>query len=143
VLIGGPGGEAAWLNYGCRSVAAAGLRMLACVLHDEARSLDVRVQMLSIDAPVRDETPCVHQCPEWPSGQAIGRRALQLIDRDRPGEPAGPVVHFARSAVHDIGRVEFTSPRTTTTRTAFRDVRTFLKALTSDDRNEVFPDDTP
>ena len=75
VFIGGPGSEAPWSNYGFRSVAAAGLRMLACVLHDEARSLDVRVQMLSIGAPVRGETPCAHHCPEWPSGVAIGRAA--------------------------------------------------------------------
>ena len=53
VIIGGPGSEAPWSNYGFRSVAAAALRMLACVLHDEARSLDVRVQMLLVAAPVR------------------------------------------------------------------------------------------
>jgi NAD(P)-dependent dehydrogenase (short-subunit alcohol dehydrogenase family) len=134
VLIGGPGSDAAWLNYGCRSVAAAALRMLANVLHDEARSLDVRVQMLSIGTPVRGESQCAHQCPEWPSGFEIGRRALQLIDRDLPGESPGPVVHFARSNAHDAGRVESTPAGTTTRRAAFRDVQTFLKTLVSDDR---------
>ena len=114
VFIGGPGSEAPWSNYGFRSVAAAGLRMLARVLHDEGRSLDVRVQMLSIGAPVRGETPCAHHCPEWPSGLAIGRRALQLIDRDRPGESASPVVRFARLAVHDERDVESATAGTTT-----------------------------
>ena len=117
VFIGGPGTEAPWSNYGFRSVAAAGLRMLACVLHDEARSLDVRVQMLSIGAPVRGETPCAHHCPEWPSGVAIGRRALQLIDRDRPGESASPIVRFARLAVHNEGGVETATAATTTRET--------------------------
>ena len=143
VFIGGPGTEAPWSNYGFRSVAAAGLRMLACVLHDEARLLDVRVQMLSIGAPVRGETPCAHHCPEWPSGVAIGRRALQLIDRDRPGESASPIVRFARLAVHNEGGVEFATAATTTKGPSLPDVRSFLKALTSVARNEVDPDDTP
>jgi len=143
VFIGGPGTEAPWSNYGFRSVAAAGLRMLACVLHDEGRSLDVRVQMLSIGAPVRGETPCAHHCPEWPSGLAIGRRALQLIDRDRPGESAGPVVRFARLAVHNEGGVESATAATTTKGTSLPDVRSFLKALSFIDRNEVDADDTP
>lgn len=143
VFIGGPGTEAPWSNYGFRSVAAAGLRMLACVLHDEARSLDVRVQMLSIGAPVRGETPCAHHCPEWPSGVAIGRRALQLIDRDRPGGSASPIVRFARLAVHNEGGVETATSATTTKGPSLPDVRSFLKALTSVARNEVDPDDTP
>jgi NAD(P)-dependent dehydrogenase (short-subunit alcohol dehydrogenase family) len=143
VFIGGPGTETPWSNYGFRSVAAAGLRMLACVLHDEARLLDVRVQMLSIGAPVRGETPCAHHCPEWPSGLAIGRRALQLIDRDRPGESASPVVRFARLAVHNERDVESATAETTTRRPSVPDVRSFLKPLSSIDRNEVDADDTP
>ena len=143
VFIGGAGSEAPWSNYGFRSVAAAGLRMLACVLHDEGRSLDVRVQMLSIGTPVRGETPCAHHCPEWPSGLAIGRRALQLIDRDRPGESASPVVRFARPAVHNEGGVESATAATTTKGPSLPDVRSFLKALTSVARNEVDQDDTP
>jgi NAD(P)-dependent dehydrogenase (short-subunit alcohol dehydrogenase family) len=143
VLIGGPGSDAAWLNYGCRSVAAAALRMLANVLHDEARSLDVRVQMLSVGTPVRGESQCAHQCPEWPSGFEIGRRALQLIDRDFSGQSAGPVVHFARSGAHDAGRVQSSAAQTTTKQSVFPNVPTFLKTLISDDRNEVFRNDIP
>ena len=143
VLIGGPGSEASWLNYGCRSVAAAALRMLANVLHDEAQSLDVRVQMLLVETPMRGEPCAARQCPQWPSGDAIGEQALRLIDREGAAKPARPVVHFARPAVHDVGGVESTAVGTTTKQPVFPDVRTFLKTLLSDDRNEVFPDDTP
>ena len=38
VLIGGPGAEQPWAGYGHRSIAAAALRMLARVLHEEARA---------------------------------------------------------------------------------------------------------
>ena len=143
LLIGGPGSEASWLNYGCRSVAAAALRMLANVLHDEAQSLDVRVQMLLVETPMRGETCVASQCPQWPSGDAVGKQALRLIDREAAANPARPVVRFARPAVHDVGRVESAAAGTTTRQSLFPDVPTFLKTLISDDRNEVFPDDTP
>jgi NAD(P)-dependent dehydrogenase (short-subunit alcohol dehydrogenase family) len=143
VLIGGPGSEAAWLNYGCRSVAAAALRMLANVLHDEAQSLDVRVQMLLVETPVRGETSPASQCPQWPSGDAVGKQALRLIDREVATKPARPVVRFARPAVDDVGGVESATDGTTTRQSLFPDVPTFLKTLISDDRNEVFPDETP
>jgi len=136
VLIGGPGSETPWSNYGFRSVAAAALRMLACVLHDEAHSLDVRVQLLLVDAPVRGDLPCRHACPEWPSAVAVGRRALQLIERGIATEPARAVVHYARG-------VDSAATQTTTSRREHTDVRSFLKGLSSLDRNEVFPDDTP
>src|SRR3546814_1724253 len=51
VLIGGPGAEHPWAGYGHYSIGAAALRMLARVLHDEARTLPVRVQLLAIDSP--------------------------------------------------------------------------------------------
>ena len=136
VLISGPGSELPWAGYGYRSVAGAALRMMACVLHDEARSLPVRVQLLLVDAPVRDELPCRHACPEWPSAAAIGRRALQLIERSNANEPARAVVHYARG-------VDSAAAQTTTSRREHTDVRSFLKGLSSLDRNEVFPDDTP
>jgi len=134
VLIGGPGSEAAWLNYGRRSIAAAALRMLASVLHDEAQALDVRVQMLLLETPVRGETCAAHQCPHWLSGDAIGERALQLIERDGAGKPAHPVVYYGR-------RVDSAAARTTSNGGRFTDVRSFLENLTSADRIEVYPDD--
>lgn len=136
VLIGGPGSEAAWLNYGCRSVAAAALRMLANVLHDEAQPLDVRVQMLLLETPIRGEACAAHQCPQWPNGDAIGERALQLIAREDDGKPARPFVYYGR-------RVDSAAVRTTNRGGRFTDVRSFLRTLTSADRIEVFPDDIP
>jgi NAD(P)-dependent dehydrogenase (short-subunit alcohol dehydrogenase family) len=134
VLIGGPGSEAAWLNYGRRSIAAAALRMLASVLHDEAQALDVRVQMLLLETPVRGETCAPHQCPHWLNGDAIGERALQLIERDGRGKPAHPVVYYGR-------RVDSAAAQTTSRGEPFTGVRSFLDNLTSGDRIEVFPDD--
>jgi NAD(P)-dependent dehydrogenase (short-subunit alcohol dehydrogenase family) len=92
VLIDGPGGEHPWAGYGHRSVGAAALRMLARVLHDEARVLPVRVQMLSVELPVRTEANAAQACTQWPSAVAIGRRALAMIDR-RDSEGAAPLVH--------------------------------------------------
>jgi NAD(P)-dependent dehydrogenase (short-subunit alcohol dehydrogenase family) len=132
VLIGGPGSEGAWLNYGRRSIAAAALRMLAAVLHEEAQALDVRVQMLLLEAPVRGESRAAHECPHWLSGDAIGVRALQLIERDGAGKPAHPVVYYGRRSA---------AAGTTSNGGRFTDVRSFLKNLTSGDRIEVFPDD--
>ena len=83
-------------------------------------------------------------CPEWPSGVAIGEQALQLIDRDRPGESARPVVRFARLAVHNEGGVESATAATTTRRPSVPDVRYVPEGPESPiDRNEVDPDDTP
>ena len=62
VLIGGPGGESPWAGYGHRSVAAAAQRMLACVLHDEARALDVRVHLLAVDSPACTDANRMHAC---------------------------------------------------------------------------------
>lgn len=87
VLIGGPGSELPWSGYGQRSVAAASLRMLARVLHDEARPLGVRVQLLSVEAPVRGE-PHRHACPNWPTAVEIGERALALVAGAANGDAA-------------------------------------------------------
>ena len=81
VLIDGPGGDHPWAGYGHRSVGAAALRMLARVLHDEARALGVRLQLLSLDWPVRTEANARHACAQWPSAVGVGRRVLALIDR--------------------------------------------------------------
>jgi NAD(P)-dependent dehydrogenase (short-subunit alcohol dehydrogenase family) len=132
VLIGGPGSEASWLNYGGRSVAAAALRMLARVLHDEAQPLDVRVQILLPEAPIRGEA-CGAQCEHWPSGDEVGEQALRLLERD--GAPAAhPIVYVGR-------RVDSAAHRTTSVKQGFTDVPSFLKTLTSADPTEVFRDD--
>lgn len=92
VLIGGPGSEHPWAGYGHRSIGAAALNMLARVLHDEARALPVRVQLLAIDSPVCTEDNIGHACPRWPSALAVGQRALALIAQ--PRGKAEAVVHF-------------------------------------------------
>jgi hypothetical protein len=92
VLIGGPGSEHPWAGYGHRSIGAAALNMLARVLHDEARALPVRVQLLAIDSPVCTEDNIGHACPQWPSALAVGQRALALIAQ--PRGKAEAVVHF-------------------------------------------------
>jgi NAD(P)-dependent dehydrogenase (short-subunit alcohol dehydrogenase family) len=91
VLVGGPGSALPWSGYGHRSVAAAALRMLAQVLHDEALPLGVRVQLLSVEAPVAQGR---HACAQWPTAEAIGRRALALLDRSE-AVPVQPVVGAA------------------------------------------------
>ncbi len=93
VLVGGPGSELPWAGYGLRSVAAAALRMLARVLHDEARALAVRVQLLTVDTPVCGEKRGPHDCPQWPDAVAVGRRVVELIGRSG-AEPARAIVHY-------------------------------------------------
>ena len=95
VLIGGPGGTTPWSGYGHRSVAAAALRMLASALHDEARPLGVRLQLLAVDAPVCIEDDRIKPCAHWPTAVAIGRRALALVAHRRAGEVAHPIVSYS------------------------------------------------
>ena len=95
VLIGGPGSEHPWAGYGHRSIGAAALRMLARVLHDEARQLAVRVQLLAVDSPVCTEFNQRHSCPEWPSALSVGQRAMALIDHEVSGEPPRAIVPYA------------------------------------------------
>ena len=97
VLIGGPGSALPWAGYGHRSIAAAALCMLARVLHDEARAIAVRVQLLSVDRPVCPEARRAHLCPQWPTAIEIGRRALALIEGDR-NQPAHAVVRYAQAS---------------------------------------------
>lgn len=99
VLIGGPGGENPWAGYGHDSIAAAALRMLARVLHDEARAYPVRVQLLAVDSPLRTDANRKHACTQWPNALAIGRRALALVGRSASAEPAQAVVRYAASAM--------------------------------------------
>jgi NAD(P)-dependent dehydrogenase (short-subunit alcohol dehydrogenase family) len=95
VVIGGPGGEQPWAGYGQRSIASAATRMLLRVLHDEARALAVRVQLLAVEMPARTEDNDEHACDQWPSALAVAGRALELIDQVESREPAEAVVRFA------------------------------------------------
>ncbi|RDZ26637.1 SDR family NAD(P)-dependent oxidoreductase [Lysobacter silvisoli] len=98
VLIGGPGSEHPWAGYGHRSIGAAALRMLARVLHDEARQMSVRVQLLAVDVPVRTEFNDCHACPEWPTALSIGQRAVALIEQaELRSEPPRAIVTYARA----------------------------------------------
>jgi len=91
LLIGGPGSEHPWAGYGHRSIGAAALRMLARVLHDEARAVDVRVQLLTVDVPVCTGSMEAPASPRWPSALAIGQHAVALVEQ---AAPAAPVVHY-------------------------------------------------
>lgn len=119
VLVGGPGSTTPWAGYGHRSVAAASLRMLVRVLHDEARPLGVRVQLLSVETPVARDR---NASPQWPTAETIGRRALALLDQR------------ARAA-HDA--IEPAAPRW------LQDARALLQGLTPSIPTEVPPHETP
>lgn len=123
LIVVGPGSERAWAGYGYRSVTTAALRMLGLVLHDEARSLGVRVQFLAIDSPVRGDPRSPHECGEWPSALAVGHHVLQEIDGNA-ALPAAAAASFAR-------RVDSSTPHSTTQGRVFTDVPTFLKTLTT------------
>lgn len=112
VLLGGPGGGYPWAGYGHRSIAAAALRMLARVLHEEARREGVRVQLLSVDAPVRCGEDDPHACKEWPQAAAIGRRALALLERDARAAGGVPaVVDYLQSRPLTSSKVEVAGSR--------------------------------
>ena len=104
LLIGGPGSEHPWAGYGHRSIGAAALRMLARVLHDEARSIDVRVHLLTVDVPVCTGANRNHASDRWPSALAIGQRAVALIEQ---APPDMPVVRYTptEASGHPFGPV--------------------------------------
>jgi NAD(P)-dependent dehydrogenase (short-subunit alcohol dehydrogenase family) len=95
VLVGGPGAEQPWAGYGHRSIGAAALRMMARVLHDEARALPVRVQLLAVDSPACTEANKQHAAPQWPSALAIGQQALALASDPPAGAPVPAVAPHA------------------------------------------------
>jgi len=123
VLIGGPGGDYPWAGYGHCSIAAAALRMMVRVLHDEAAGEGVRVQLLALDAPVQTDANATHAGSAWPKAIAIGRRALALLDAGRM--PASPVVGF-RTDNH-----ESNASSTTRGRSPARDLRDARALLAS------------
>ena len=85
VLVGGAGGRYPWAGYGHCSIAAAALRMMARVLNDEAGRQGQRVQLLSIDAPVR--------AGATEEALALGRRALSMLEGASRGGAA--IVDYA------------------------------------------------
>lgn len=93
IVIGGPGSAAPWAGYGVRSVAAAALKMLVQVLHEEARASGVRVQMLDVDTPACVDANRLHACPQWPRARAIADQAVALASADRHAH-APPIVRF-------------------------------------------------
>ncbi len=96
VLAGGPDARAGWAGYGHASVAVAATRMLVQVLHEEALPLGVRVQMLSIDAPVWTAENTARACPGWHSALGVGRAVVSLLSTRSPDARA--VVTYAPAA---------------------------------------------
>ena len=97
VLVGGPGGTYPWAGYGHCSIAAAALRMMARVLHDEAARRGQRVQLLSLDAPLRVDVDAVRAGDASLQALAVGRRALALLAHGRQAA-ATPIVEFSTAA---------------------------------------------
>jgi len=136
VLIGGPGADFPWAGYGHHSIAEAALRMLARVLHDEARALDVRVHLLGVNAPLRTQQNARHACDAWPSPGAVARRALALVRRSEPafdavvscGGPGTPSAFWS----DDIDAAD-AAPPVATDRT-LHDARALLRGIASSPR---------
>jgi hypothetical protein len=102
VLIGGPGGRHPWAGYGHRSVAAAAVRMLARVLHGEARAFSVRLQLLEVESPVRTDANEVHACKQWPCVDAIGRKALALLQHRNDARCTDAVIDYRSDACSEV-----------------------------------------
>ncbi|QJD67295.1 SDR family oxidoreductase [Xanthomonas campestris pv. badrii] len=94
LLLGSPCALRAWSAHGDRSVAAAATRMLAQVLHEEAKPLGVRVHLLSVEQPVSTPGRTKGACPEWIRAVDVGRAAVSLIAG--PGQPGQPIVTVSR-----------------------------------------------
>lgn len=124
VLIGGPGGDYPWAGYGHCSIAAAALRMMVRVLHDEAAGEGVRVQLLALDAPVQTDANASQAGSAWPKAIAIGRRALALLDAGRV--PAAAVVGFRTDAPATTAS---TPPRGRAPARDLRDARALLASI--------------
>jgi len=90
VLLGGPGGRYPWAGYGHCSIAAAALRMMARVLHDEAGRHGRRVQLLSMDAPLP-----ANAADASAAALALGRRALAMLAAARHAGGAAVVDYVA------------------------------------------------
>ena len=97
VVIGSAGTDHPWVGYGVRSVAAAAVAMLVRVLHNEARALGVRVQMLAISRPVRTDENRDCACDGWPAAERLADQALALVDQDESRHPVSALVRFAEA----------------------------------------------
>lgn len=107
ILVGATGAKCGWAGYGHASIAAAAQQMLAKVLHEEAASLGVRVQLLSLDHPIAD-TDAGRSCSRWPSALSVGRRAVSMLLRD--DRPVKSVVRFSDPWVPPPVRTLFSAP---------------------------------
>lgn len=107
VVIGGPGAEHPWANYGHASIAASAMCMLARVLHAEAGPLGVRVQLLSVAQPVRTDDNAHYACARWPSARAVGQRVAGLL---AAATPPRPVVSFPPPRVAPAGSLNTGAP---------------------------------
>ena len=97
VVIGSAGTEHPWVGYGYRSIAAAAIAMLVRVLHNEARLLGVRVQMLAVSRPVKTEENLDKACTGWPAAGELARQALALVDQVESHHPVSAMVRFAEA----------------------------------------------
>ena len=131
LLIDGPGAQNPWAGYGHRSVGGAALQMLARVLHDEARALSVRLQLIALDWPVRTETNAKHACDQWPSALGIGRRAVALLERRDASAPTDAIVHCTGPCSGDMPQQTSDSDDSLLTSRCLQDARTLLGSLAS------------
>lgn len=112
VVIGSPGSEQPWAGYGIRSISSAANAMLIRVLHDEARQLGVRVQMLAIRRPAQTHENQDKACAGWPAATDIARQALALVAQRDPQLANTPVVMFeSGDAVRPARPTPPTTPR--------------------------------
>ena len=97
VVIGTAGTDHPWAGYGYRSIAAAAVAMLVRVLHNEARPLGVRVQMLAVGRPVCTDENRSDACAGWPAADRLAAQALALVDHVESRHPVNAVVRFAEA----------------------------------------------
>jgi NAD(P)-dependent dehydrogenase (short-subunit alcohol dehydrogenase family) len=126
VVIGGPGGDYPWAGYGHCSIAAAALRMMARVLHDEAAGQGVRVQLLALDAPVQVDANAARAGNAWPKAIAVGRRALAMLEDGQM--PGPPVVGFSAGTPRSDAPVR---PSGDASSRHLRDARALLTSIRS------------
>jgi NAD(P)-dependent dehydrogenase (short-subunit alcohol dehydrogenase family) len=98
VVIGSAGTDHPWVGYGYRSIAAAAIAMLVRVLHNEARLLGVRVQMLAVSRPVRTDDNRDQACSGWPAVEQLAAQALALVDQVESRHPVAAMVRFTEPA---------------------------------------------
>jgi len=98
VVVGGPGSRNPWAGYGHRSIAAAAVNMLARVLHAEALTYAVRLQLLEVESPVRTNDNEKHACKQWPCVDHIGRKALALLKHRNDSRCTEAVVDYRSDA---------------------------------------------